>query len=368
MKQFLILLFVFFISKIGWGQLINADLWKLRKEWGFWQFERANTARFSFYMGRVQKRSILLMNLARQDGEKFTNLVSKPYFEKHPKWEEYYTEFESDNLPMLLPSFRLWLSAFVHTIPSGLFGYVGHQGFNIRMNIFANLSSPLGENCSYGHFTAMNVVHQLISSPPHQANILNDEFSRVAVAKFIHVKEGWNSVTTFSGPKFFDITFRNHNELKHFQINGSLLTDFRNPIIDLTLGMRHFNEVSAGRWSLGTEIILAKENVQYVPKIHWASEYYYAVIGSNLLFSKNLNQSNNVILRPEISFRFPYSVKRKKGRVRYEFLNLERSNTSVGISYGYNVGLINRSIYPYMPHVISFTFTKNFGFFENENR
>jgi hypothetical protein len=367
MKIFTLLVILLFGSSVH-AQLVNVDLWKLRKEWGFWQFERANTARFSFYMGRVQKRSILLMNLARQDGEKFTNLVSKPYFEKHPKWDEYYTEFESDNLPMLLPSFRLWLSAFVHAIPSGLFGYVGHQGFNARMNIFANVSSPAGENCSYGHFTAFNIVHQLISSPPHQANILNDEYSRVAVAKFIHVKESWNSVTTFGGPKFFDITFRNHNQLKHFQVNASLLTSFKYPILDLSIGMRHFNEVSAGRWSLGAEMILAKENVKYVPKVHWASEFYYTAIGANLLFTKDSNMKNNVIFRPEISFRFPYSIIRKRGRVKYEFLDLEKSNSSIGISYGYNIGLLNRTLSQYKPHMVSLTFTRNFGFFENQNR
>jgi len=359
MKIFTLLVILLFGSSVH-AQLVNFDLWKLRKEWGFWQFERANTARFSFYMGRVQKRSILLMNLARQDGEKFTNLVSKPYFEKHPEWEEYYTEFESDNLPMLLPSFRLWLSAFVHAIPSGLFGYVGHQGFNARMNMFANVSSPTGENCSYGHFTAFNIVHQLISSPPHLANILNDEYSRVAVAKFIHVKDNWNSVTTFSGPKFYDLTFRNHNQIKHFQANFSFLTDFQNPIIDLSFGMRHFNEVSAARWAIGSEMIINRNENVFVPKIHWTNEFYYFGIGGNLLYTNKLD--NNLILRPEVSMRFPYSIKRKRKRVSYEFLDLEQSNSCLGLSYGLNIGIINKSVAPFGRHVLSMTYSKNFGF------
>ena len=76
----------------------------------------------------------------------------------------------------------------------------------------------------------------------------------------------------------------------------------------------------------------------------------------------------NIIFRPEISFRFPYSIIRKRGRVKYEFLDLENSNSSIGISYGYNIGLLNRTLSQYKPHMVSVTFTRNFGFFENQNR
>ncbi len=350
------------------AQLINADLWKLRKEWGFWQFERANTARFSVYMGRVDKRAILLMNLARQDGAKFTSLVMKPYFDKHPRWDEYYTTLSRKDAPMLMPSFRLWLSALIHTIPSGLIGYEGHQAMGLRMALFGNLSAPSGENCSYGHYRAMLVVSQLLNSSGHRRNILNDEYSRVAVAHFIHVRNGWNSVTTFGGPKFFDLTFRNHNQLKHVQVNASLATNFNRAVLDLGVGLRHFNEVSAARWSLGSEVVFNQGALNFVPKLHAASEFYYVALGANLLVAQQPTGAPNLIVRPEVSFRFPYSVIRKGRGKYYEYMDIERSTSSIGISYGYNIGVLDRSIGPYQPHMLSFTYSKNFGFWKNKNR
>jgi len=360
--------FIVMCNTIGLAQLINADLWKLRKEWGFWQFERANTARFSFYMGRVDKRAILLMNLARQDGSKFSSLVMKPYFDKHPRWDEYYTTLSRKDAPMLMPSFRLWLSALIHTIPSGLIGYEGHQAMDFRMALFGNLSSPSGENCSYGHYRAMLVVSQLLNSSGHRRNILNDEYSRVAVAHFIHIRHGWNSVTTFRGPKFFDMTFRNHNQLKHVQVNTSLATNFNRAVFDVGLGLRHFNEVSAARWSLGTEMIFNQGSFNLVPKLHAASEFYYVALGANLLVARQSSTSLNLIIRPEISFRFPYSVIRKGRSKYYEYMDIKDSKSSIGISYGYNIGVLDRSIGPYQPHVLAFTYSKNFGFWKNKHR
>lgn len=350
------------------AQLINVDLWKLRKEWGFWQFERANTARFAFYMGWVDKRAILLMNLARQDGPKFNDLVMGPYFEKHPRFDSYYTSLSRKDAPMLLPSFRLWLSGVVHTIPSGLFGYEGHQAMDFRMALFGNLSSPPGENCGYGHYRAMLVVSQLLSSSGHRANILSDDYSRVAVTHFIHTRYGWNSVTTFGGPKFFDLVVRNHNELKHLQINASLATNFNRAVLDLGVGLRHFNKVSAARWSLGSEVVFNQGALNFVPKLHAASEFYYVALGANLLAAKQPTNTINLIFRPECSIRFPYSVIRKRRSKQYEFMDIKHSKSSIGISYGYNIGILDRAIAPYQPHMLTFTYSKNFGFWKNKKR
>jgi hypothetical protein len=368
MKRFVIFMIVVCITKSGWAQLINVDLWKLRNEWGFWQFERANTARFAFYMGRLQKRSILLMNLARQDGAKFTSLVIEPYIDKNPKWDQYYISLYGADAPMLLPSFRLWLSALFHSVPSGIGGYSGHQGFDLRMNIFGNYSSPTGENCSYGHFRAMNVVLQLLNSSPHRANILEEDYSRVAVSKFLHVKEGWNSVTTFSGPKYYDLVFRNHNQLKHLQANVSVATDFEKPILDISIGMRHFNEVSAARWALGTEIFMLQNKLNILPKLHWSNETKLIGIGGNLMYNKDSLGSHQVIIRPELSLRIPYSISRKRGSTSFEYLNLKRSKSSIGFSLGYNLSLLKKGQNPYSPFVFSLTYTKNFLFFKNKNR
>ena len=202
LKNIVVLIFFLLAVNSLQAQFFSFDLWKLKKEWGIIDFEKANTARFSVYMGWSQKRTILYMNLARQDGRKFLDLVANPYFEKHTELKrDLYPSSQlsrAKNLYMLYPSFRLWLSAFPHAVVSGLVGMEGHQAFDLRMNLFLNLSTT-GENCSYGYFRGLNVALQLMNSPPHCANILDEEFSRTSVSKMPHIRYGWNAVNTFSG-------------------------------------------------------------------------------------------------------------------------------------------------------------------------
>lgn len=139
MRRLLILFYL--LPILGHAQLVNPDLWSKRRDWGFWDFERANTARLSFYMGRSQKRAILLMNLARKDGEKFTNQFIKPYIQNHHDVKSYNVHISSKNACMRRPSITLWLSALSHSIPSGVFGYAGHQAMNLRMTLFGNFFS-----------------------------------------------------------------------------------------------------------------------------------------------------------------------------------------------------------------------------------
>ena len=67
----------------------------------------------------------------------------------------------------------------------------------------------------------------MLTSPGHPANILSEDYSRAAVSKCPHIKHRWNSLTAFSGPKFFDMSLRGHNEIKHLQANVSNATDFK---------------------------------------------------------------------------------------------------------------------------------------------
>jgi hypothetical protein len=359
-KQTIVIIVILFllVSKESNAQLFNFDLYKLRKEWGYWDFERANTARFSFYMGRVQKRTILYMNMARQDGEKFSNLIVTPYVEKHPEHSKFKIELHNKVTHMLYPSFRLWLSALPHPIISGVIGSIGHQGMDARMFLFLNLNTR-GENCSYGYFRGIDVTLQLLNSPGHRANILNDEFARTAVSKFPHIEYGWNSVTTFSGPKFFDLAFRNLYDIKHIQANFSISTDFKNPIYEISIGqrLRQKQSVNSSRWSIGTEIISSKTAPIVAPKIHWASEYYYFALGGNVI-SPLASSGFSLLIRPEVSFRFPFS--RNNGFISY--LDLEKSKSSIGISYGYNINLTKSKPFPYNAHQIALTYSKNFGF------
>jgi len=350
------LLFLLFFGKIN-SQIINADLWKLRNKWGYLDFERANTARFSMYMLRSQKRTILYMNLARQNGPKFTELVIKPYIAKYPEKEDFYIQLRKKDIPMLYPSFRLWLTAAPHAFVSGLIGSYGHQAIDLRMASFLNLDL-IGENCSYGYFKGLDVTLQLLKSSGHRRNILNKKFSRTAVCKMPHIKDGWNSVSTFSGPKFSDIIFRDHCEIKHLQFNLGVLTDFQNIGFDFLIGQRKNHNVSSARWAIGSEFILLDKNILYAPKLQWASAFYYFSLGCNFVNYIYENKWGPV-LRPEISFRLPFTVS-KKG---FQNIDLDSSKSSIGISYAYNLAL-NKNKIPIKNHVISITYSKNFLFKE----
>ena len=74
MKKQLLIFILLFVSHQAAAQLINADLFRLRHQWGYFDFERANTARFSMYMLRAQKRTMLYMNLARQMAKNLQSL------------------------------------------------------------------------------------------------------------------------------------------------------------------------------------------------------------------------------------------------------------------------------------------------------
>ena len=363
------LFLIFFFFLFGFeskAQLFNFDLRALRKEWGYWDFMKANTARFSFYIGRSQKRTMLYMNLARQNGKKFTELVIEPYIDKHPEKKHLYSALGSKTTHMLYPSFRLWLAAFPHAVCSGLVGSRGHQGVDTRMFLTLNLGSS-GENCSYGYFKGLDVTLQLLKSPGHRANILDEDFSRAAVSKFFHIKHGWNSVTTFSGPKFFDYTVRGHDAIRHFQANIGYAFDFRQSIIDLSVGMRHHRDVSAARWALGAEIIPTVGNALVAPKIHFSNEYYYFALGGNVVaffpFSTLV-----MIARPELSFRFPFTIKKSRHSTMYSYLDLEKSNSSIGISYGYNILLYAKAENPLGAHQLNITYSRNFGFIKKKPR
>lgn len=353
------LLFLGFTPFEGQSQLINYDLRVLRKEWGYWDFVKANSARFSFYMGRQQKRTILYMNLARQNGEKFQKLVVDPYIEKNPDKEGLHVKLRNTNMHELNPSFRLWLAALPHAIVSGIVGSEGHQFFEFRTLFFLNLNSTLGENCSYGYYRGIDVTIQLLNSPPHRTNILNEDFSRAAVSKAPHLNYGWNSVTVFSGPKFTDHVFRGHYKHRHFQANIALATDFNQAIVDMTVGIRYQRDVNAARWALGAEIFPQIANTLFVPKIHFSNEYYYFGFGGNFLAFMT-SSASVIIARPEVSLRVPFSINKNY----YTLFDLEKSKTSIGISYGYNFPLYVKGENPLNAHQLTFTYTKNFGFVE----
>jgi len=398
MKKCLLFFFLVFGINQASAQLINADLFKLRHQWGYFNFARANTARFSMYMLRGQKRTMLYMNLARQNGEKFTELVVDPYMDRLDKRierkEDRIAELEgkregfnlrvllkefrlsgmeykrahfpislpNDDLHMLYPSVRLWLTGLPHAFYSGLIGINGHQLFDLRMNLFLHLDIT-GENCSYGFLKGLDVTLQLLNSSGHRRNILNEDFSRAAVAKLPHIKTRFNSVTTFSGPKFSDITLRDHCDYKHIQTNLSILTDFKRPIIDISLGQRKNKNVMSARWAAGIELYPFEESSFYAPKLHWASEFNYVSMGCNFV---NYIQNNNwtPVIRPELGVNLPFTNSRRSS----SFGDLERSRSSIGISYGYNYNIDSKRNMPVGKHILSIKYSHNFLFYDKKRK
>jgi hypothetical protein len=363
-KNFLLLTLLSLYIPLGRTQIINYDLQKLKKDWGRWDFEKANTARFAFYMNRSQKRTMLYMNLARQDGSKFTELVATPYILENPNKKYLYSTLKNAEMHMLYPSFRLWLGALPHAIVSGITGAEGHAGFKVRMYTTLNLNI-IGENCDYGHYKGLDVTLHLLTSPGHRANILNKEFSRAAVSKAPHIEYKWNSVTTFSGPKFFDLIFRGHNKIKHLQANLSIATDLKQYIIDISFGGRYNNVVNSARYSIGAEIIPRIDRVLIAPKVQWSSEYYFFGFGASV-FSFASFDYFGIIARPEISYRLPYDLKLSKRSWIFSYNNIEKSKSSIGISYGYNINFFNNIIIPLGKHQITLTYSRNFYFKEGK--
>lgn len=357
---------IFLLAFIGSNnaQILNFDLAELRKEWGASDFRKANTARFAVYMLPSQKRTILYMNLARQDGEKFRKLVIAPYIAKHPDKADFDVSLNSKGLQPLKPSFNLWLAALPHAIISGIVASEGHQGFEPRMAMTLNLDNT-GENCSYGYFKGLDVTLQLLNSPPHKANILEDGFYRAGVAKFIHFQYGWNSVTTFSGPKYRDMTLHGAFEQSNWFLGLGFQSNFKNFMLEPTIGKKFVNNVSTSRWSIGPQIYFDQSQAQIIPTLKLESSFYYLSLGLNIQGGINDDQFFGII-RPEISAYFPYSI----GGGFMEYLNLDNNKASIGIGYGYNFKVYKSDFAPdyILPHVIEIKWRRNFGFVDKTKK
>jgi hypothetical protein len=371
MRIFLVLFIILLGLNKSHGQLFSFDLWKLKKEWGIINFEKANTARFSPYMLWSQKRIILYFNLARQDGEKFMELVVDPFFEKHPelaseKLHPLPMLQKAKKLNMLYPSFRVWLGAFPHAVYSGFLGMEGHQGFEARMKLFLN-SDYIGENCFYGYFNPLKTALGWMNSSGHCSNIVNKDFSRVGVAKMPHIGYRWNTVNTFSGPKFFDIMIRNHSDLRSFQFNVSTTTDIQNFILDISVGQRKNKNLNAARWSVGSELFPFRKESLIGYKLHWASEYQYGAMGANAIVYLT-EDDFYPILRPELSARYEIGNYKsvvdfdKKSGQPMQQRNFNVTQSSISLSYGYNFLLQRDKEIPVGKHVISITYSRNFLF------
>ena len=104
---------------------------------------------------------------------------------------------------MLIPEPDLTAIAMGHAIESGKTGHTGHKDFKQRFEPYmGNPYQHVGENCSYGYDTAIDIVITLlidegIKDVGHRKNILNESFNSVGVSIRPHKRYRNNCVIDF---------------------------------------------------------------------------------------------------------------------------------------------------------------------------
>ena len=176
--------------------------------------DKANTAADENYLTTQEKEVILLLNLARLDGEKFTDLILKPYIEENnlSKKNHYIKSLIKDlkdvhNLSVLQPDKKLHLAAKHHAKDMGKTGQIGHNssdgtGCFERMRNYAD-GNRMAENCSYGFQEPIEIVMQLlidenVPSLGHRKNILDKKLAAIGVSIQPHKVYDYNCVMDFS--------------------------------------------------------------------------------------------------------------------------------------------------------------------------
>lgn len=178
----------------------------------------ANTAEKANYLTDEEKKTIMLVNLARLDGKKYLQTYFQEYtkstaYEKMRSSKNKYTvSLKADldkvkNLPMLLPDEGLYKAAKYHAKDSGKNGLVGHTSSNgnimsKRVPKYVQGWNRIAENCSYGYDTGVNIVGQLLEDDNvptlgHRKSILHPELEFIGVAIAPHSKYRFNCVMDF---------------------------------------------------------------------------------------------------------------------------------------------------------------------------
>jgi hypothetical protein len=178
-------------------------------EWDADVVRELNTASEANYLNDEEKKVILVMNMARHNGPLFVRTLLADYVEeKKVENSSYLRSLRKDlnnveGLIPLQPEKDLTSAARGHAIKSGETGRVGHQDFNKRFDpLMGNPYTHVGENCSYGYETAMDIVISLlidegIKDQGHRKNILSVDFNSVGVAIRPHKTYRINCVTDF---------------------------------------------------------------------------------------------------------------------------------------------------------------------------
>jgi uncharacterized protein YkwD len=185
--------------------------------WSKEELERANTAKDVKYLTEEEKKTIMLVNLARIDGKRylqtyFQEYNNTPYNKMASANSRYMKSLKKDmdkikNLTMLQPDEGLSKASKYHAKDSGKNGLVGHTSsdgtaFSKRLPKYVKGWNRLAENCSYGYEDAVSIVGQLlldedVPSLGHRKSILNVELEYIGVSIAPHSQYRFNCVMDF---------------------------------------------------------------------------------------------------------------------------------------------------------------------------
>ena len=185
--------------------------------WSKEELERANTAKNVKYLTEEEKKTIMLVNLARIDGKRYLQTYFEeynhtPYNKMASANSSYMRSLKKDmdkikNLSMLQPDEGLSKASKYHAKDSGKNGLVGHTSsdgtaFSKRLPKYVKGWNRLAENCSYGYEDAVSIVGQLlldedVPSLGHRKSILNVELEYIGVSIAPHSQYRFNCVMDF---------------------------------------------------------------------------------------------------------------------------------------------------------------------------
>ena len=209
MKFFLPL---FFTSCFFYSTAQNPDF----EKWNEKKYETANSAKGAAYLREEEKNVIYYLNLARMDGQLFSETYLKAYLDSTHQSDKWTRSLQKDlkkskSLEPLQPAQDLFEAAKLHAEDMGSTGKVGHNtslGKNPkkRFKELQKIYNPVGENCDYGNDKALDIVMSLlidknVSSLGHRKNILSKNFSLIGVSIQPHKKFEYNCVMSFGGKK-----------------------------------------------------------------------------------------------------------------------------------------------------------------------
>ncbi|MBP5367934.1 MAG: CAP domain-containing protein [Bacteroidales bacterium] len=173
------------------------------------EMAKANTAKDATYLTDDEKLVIFYMNLARLDGEKFTEAYLSDMKGSSNSYEQSLIEDlkSSKNKKMLIPNENLCKASRAHVNDIGPKGLVQHEssdgtGTFVRVAKYYN-GGAMAENISFGYSDPMKITRQLLvddgnTKVGHRKNILGDGYVRIGVAIGDHSKYRSMCVQDFS--------------------------------------------------------------------------------------------------------------------------------------------------------------------------